>query len=99
MAHSRGGAVVAALAEAFVEDFREHVFFVAFTASTDTLKKGESESAKLLQGISVNYETSEKALGTPLPDNGRAIQKVKKLTVSKDNTNGFIVNIFFCNFL
>ncbi len=79
MAHSRGGAVVAALAEAFVEDFRKHVFFVAFTASTDTLKKGESESAKLLQGISVNYETSEKALGTPLPDNGKAIQKVKKL--------------------
>jgi hypothetical protein len=84
VAHSRGGAVVAALAEAFVDDFRRSVFFVAFTSSTDTVMKDESASAILLRRIAVNYETSHQTLGTPLPEDGKAIRKVIKKDTKTD---------------
>ncbi len=81
MAHSHGGRIVRALAEEFLLYFENNVFFVAITASTDNLKKGSSEAAKLLNKIAINYTTSDKPLGTSLNDDGDAVPKVNNKVV------------------
>jgi hypothetical protein len=48
--------LVAKLAEAFLDNFKKLVSYVAFTASTDTLH-GVSEAATLLKSKSINFDT------------------------------------------